>query len=141
MKLVPYTESPLYRNMHLMNDLMDEMMGMRSSNTVSFRLDLEKADDRYIVTAELPGLKKEDINLDVEDGVMTIGVHKVEEREEKQEEKHYLHRERREINAERQIDVGAVDEENIKATLEDGVLRVELPFVNEVEKKKAISID
>lgn len=140
MKLVPYTASPLYRNMRLMNDMMDEMMGVHSADTSSFRLDLEKADDRYIVTAELPGLKKEDITLDVEDGLMTIGVHKVVEKEENSEEHHYLHRERREINAERQIDVGAIDEENINATLEDGVLRVELPFANEVEKKKSISI-
>lgn len=139
--MVPYYRTqlmrPMVRRMRMMNDVMDEMMRNEGVHR-SFRLDLEKKEDRYLVTAELPGLTKDDVQIDIEDGVLTITVKKTVQ--EETEEKNYLHRERRTIEAARQIEVGAVDEDKIGASLENGLLTIELPFAQEVEKKKSIAI-
>lgn len=115
--------------------------GLERLSETSFRLDVEKTDKAYIVTAEVPGLRKDDIDIEVEDDLLTISVHQEEEKKEENEDKSYLHRERRVFNAIRQISLEGVDEEAIKAGMEDGLLRIELPFREAISKKKAISID
>lgn len=115
--------------------------GLERLSETSFRLDVEKTDKAYIVTAEVPGLRKDDIDIEVEDDLLTISVHQKEEKKEGNEDKSYLHRERRVFNASRQISLEGVDEEAIKAGMEDGLLRIELPFREAISKKKAISID
>lgn len=141
MKLVPYYR-PLSRSYSTMNDMIDNFFkrGFDDSFFDSFKVDVEKEKDRYVVTADLPGIKKENIHLDVEDDLLTIAVQQEENKEESDEGKHYLHRERRVVNTSRQVRLNDVDQEKIEAKLEDGVLTVVLPLQEEVSNKKAIEI-
>ena len=69
----------------------------RSSNASlpAFRTDIRELDGKYVLEAELPGFSKEDISLDVKDGILTISAEHRENREEKDERGNYLRRERR----------------------------------------------
>lgn len=107
----------------------------------SFKVDVEKEEDQYLITADLPGIDKENINLEIEEGVLTIAVNFDEEVEEEDEEKNFLHRERRKVNSSRRIRLNDFDEDNISANLEDGVLKISLPIAEEVSNKKSIAIE
>lgn len=49
-----------------------KFFGNSSANLPAFRTDIKDADDRFVLEAELPGFDKEDISLDVKDGILTI---------------------------------------------------------------------
>ncbi len=103
-------------------------------------IDLHEADDSYIVIAEIPGVKKEDIDVTVHDGVLTINAESRYENEER-EDGRIIRQERRYGKYVRSIRLGkGVDEGHVKATYKDGVLELELPKVEEVKPKK-IAID
>lgn len=141
MKIVPYRRT-LAPSFAVMNDMIDDFFKSGLDNAIydSFKVDVEKAADKYVVTADLPGITKENVDVEVEEGVLTISVHQEEENEESDKDKNYLHRERRMTNSSRRIRLGDINEEAIHAGLENGVLRVELPFAQEVTKKKSITI-
>lgn len=52
--------------------LMEEMWGERAGRGVAPALDITESDDEYVVTVELPGVKKEDVTVEVKEGVLTI---------------------------------------------------------------------
>lgn len=141
MKLVPY-RTTLSPGLDVMNNMIEDFFkgGIEDTFYDSFRVDVEKEEDKYIVTADLPGMTKENVDVEVEEGVLTISVHQEGETQESDKEKHFLHRERRMVNSSRRIRLGDIDEESIHAGLENGVLRVELPFAQEVTKRKSITI-
>lgn len=141
--LVPYYGNELDKTNRTFNDMMDSFFrtGINRLSEGAFKLDVEKTEDAYIVTADMPGIKKENVALDVENDCLTITVSQTSDHEEKNEEKHYLHRERSVMNASRQIYLEGVDEEGIKAQMDNGVLTVTLPFEREVSNKKVIDID
>lgn len=88
-------------------------------------IDVTDEKDKIIVKADLPGLKKEEINVSVDGNFLSIkGERKVEEEEKK---KNYYRLERSYGAFERQIDLGSyVDAKQVKAKYNDGVLEVEL---------------
>lgn len=98
------------------------------------RLDVAETPEALRVEAELPGVSLEDINVTLEDGVLTItGEHKASE-ERKSE--NYVHVERRFGSFARRIPVNvAIDEDAIEATFDKGVLTVRLPKAAEVADK------
>lgn len=103
-------------------------------------IDLHEDDKAYTVRAEIPGVKKEDIDITVLDGVLTINAESRYEHEEK-EEGRIIRQERRYGKYVRTIRLGKdVNENNVKANYKDGVLELELPKVEEVKPKK-IAID
>ena len=61
-----------------------------SHNGRMLSTDIEEKEDSYVVNVDVPGAKKEDINVDLENGYLTIGVQEKEEKEDKK----YLHHER-----------------------------------------------
>ncbi len=101
----------------------------RSNNAAlpAFRTDIREADGKYILEAELPGFKKEDIHLDVKDGILTISAEHKEEVDEKNEKGSYIRRERRYGSFTRSFDVTGIDESGITAAYQDGVLSLTLP--------------
>lgn len=99
-------------------------------------IDLHEDDKSYTVRAEIPGVKKEDIDVTVHDGVLTINAESRYEHEEK-EEGRVIRQERRYGKYVRTIRLGKdVDDSNVKANYKDGVLELELPKVEEVKPKK-----
>jgi HSP20 family protein len=100
--------------------------------------DLTEKDGAYHLTAEVPGLKKEDITVAVENGYVTVKGKKEDQREEKGEE--YFLKETRSGSFCRSFRLPSeVDTDHIDATYKDGVLKVVLPH-KEGSKGKNIEI-
>ncbi len=107
----------------------------------AFRVDVEDKGDRYELTADLPGVRKEDVQVELQEGVLTISAKMNEEREEKDEKTgHYLFRERRTGGMTRSFNVDGVREDEITATYTDGVLKLVLPKVVEEPKPEKHTI-
>lgn len=104
-----------------------------------FKCDIYEEDNNYVVEMDVPGFKKDEINIDVEKGYLTISASHNEERNE--EEKNYIRKERVYGEAKRQFYVGDVDEEAIKANFNNGVLKVIVPKKEEISNKKKIEIE
>lgn len=82
-----------------------KFFGNSSANLPAFRTDIKDADDKFVLEAELPGFDKEDISLDVKDGILTISAQHKEEKEDKDEKGQYIRRERRYGSFRRSFDV------------------------------------
>lgn len=96
----------------------------------TLEIDLSETEADLVVRASVPGFKREDITVDIHDGVLTIGATMNEETEEQSGEgrERYYRRERRTGSVSRRIALPvAVKEEAAKATLNDGVLELRLP--------------
>ena len=91
-----------------------------------FRTDIKKVDGSYVLEAELPGFKKEDINIDIDKDCLTITAeHKSEEKEENADS--YIRRERYYGSYTRSFNVKGIDTEAITAAYNDGVLTLTMP--------------
>ena len=101
---------------------------------MSPNVDVTETDEVYIVTAELPGLEEDDIELTLAEGMLTL---KGEKREEKhEEEKDYFLSERRYGSFRRTFRIpDGVDESKVSADLSKGLLSVTLPKTTEAKKK------
>lgn len=93
----------------------------------AFRTDIRDTGDKFLLEAELPGFKKEDISLDLKDGILTILAKHQETSEEKNDQGNYLRRERRVGSFRRSFDVSGIDENGITAAYENGILILTLP--------------
>ncbi|HPE94884.1 MAG TPA: Hsp20/alpha crystallin family protein [Bacillota bacterium] len=87
----------------------------------------------YTLEAELPGFEKKDISLKVENGVLTICAKHEEETKEKDRKTAYLRRERRFGSVCRSFDMSGIDESKITAAYTDGVLKIEMPKLEETK--------
>lgn len=117
----------------------DNWMPARSLMRDTFKLDVEEAEDHYKIDADLPGVKKEEISLDMNEGRLTIGIKREEKTEE--EKKNYVHKERRYCSMQRTVYLGDASMEDIKAKLEDGVLNIIVPKIKKTEVSKKIEIE
>lgn len=102
-------------------------------------VDVSEDDEQFTVRAELPGVKKEDISVTLENGVLTIGGETRAESETKEgkEGERYIRQERRYGKYLRSLRLGAhIDEHKIKATYKDGVLELVLPKAEAVKPKR-----
>lgn len=101
-------------------------------------VDMFEKDDNYVVKAELPGLKKEDISIDIENRVLTLKGERKHENEVKED--HYFRRERSYGKFQRAFRLPTdVNPEDVKAKFSDGVLEIEVPKPEE-KKPKQITI-
>jgi len=98
-------------------------------------VDVKEENDQVVVSAELPGMDQEDIDVEVtQDSVRIAGEKK---QEEKKEEKGYYHRETSYGAFERVIDLPtAVDEEKAEAEFSKGVLTIKLPKSEQARAKR-----
>ena len=101
----------------------------------AMKVDVEDKGDSYLMLTDLPGMKKEDVKISVEDGVLTITVEQKTEKNEEDKERNYLFRERRVMNMRRSFSLEGVNEEGITAEYTDGVLHLTLPKETQPEEK------
>jgi len=97
-------------------------------STGGFRMDVKENDTSYIVEAELPGVNKEDIALDFNNGNLYIAVNHNEDIN--RDKSNYVHRERRSFQMQRSIYLGDVDVQGINARMDNGILRITAPKLN-----------
>lgn len=104
------------------------------------KCDIYEEDGKYIIEMDVPGMKKEDISIEFEDGNLTITASN--ETVEK-ENKKYLRKERVSISkCTRSFYLGDISEDEIKAEFIDGILKISVPKENkETNHKKIINID
>lgn len=95
------------------------------------KVDVQDKGDSYLLEADLPGVKKEDVNLSVENGVLTISVEQKEEKDEEDKARSYVYRERRSVSMNRSFSLEGIQEDGITADYTDGVLRLTLPKIAE----------
>jgi HSP20 family protein len=99
------------------------------------KVNVAETDSDYLLTAEVPGIKEGDIDLEINDGTLTLKGHSKEEKNS--DEPTFRVREISERKFEKSFRLGEeVDAGNISARLEDGMLRVTLPKKEEVKPKK-----
>ena len=108
------------------------------SGLSTFKVDVKDKGSSYELTAELPGVKKEDIELHYEQDYLTISANRAEEKEEQQE--NYVCRERHVGKIQRSFFISNIDESKIAASFTDGVLTVELPKLDGERPLKQIEI-
>ena len=103
-------------------------------------LDVEDKGSTIVVKAEIPGMKAEDVDVQLYDGQLVICGEKKEEKEEKDEEKKYYYKERTFGSFSRMVSLGQeVNPEKVKAEYKDGLLTVTLEKT-EAKKARKISI-
>ena len=105
------------------------------------KVNVYEYDDKVGVIAEIPGLDKKDLNVEVEDGVLTISGEKHKSVFDEAKAK-VLRRELKHSSFKRQFTLGdLLDGENISANFKDGILSVEIPKVEpELPKKTLVKI-
>jgi len=89
------------------------------------KVDVREKDKEYLLEVEIPGVDKEDINIEIRDDILTISAERKEEINEEKE--NYIRKERRYGSFKRSFYVDNVDQEKIKAKFKNGVLKVKLP--------------
>ncbi len=130
---------------HQMNHLFDDVFRpvVRGDSRLSMRnwnptVDIYDNDEYIFITAELPGIDKKDIVIDVKDGVLTLKGERSFDNEVK--EKKYYRRERTFGKFERVFRLPAdVDPEKISADYKDGILKIDIPKPEE-QKPKQITV-
>jgi HSP20 family protein len=116
----------------------DDFMPVLGGNFTSFKTDIKENEKAYVLEAEMPGVTKGDIKLDLNEDVLTISI---ERKEEKNEEKgNYIRRERHYGSCSRSFRIDNVKHEGIDAKFDNGVLIVTLPKLQEIQTEKR-SID
>ncbi len=101
-------------------------------------VDVSETDGDYQIKAEIPDVKKEDVKVTVEDGVLTIQGERMQEKEEKGKKYHRVERSYGSFVRSFTLP-DLVDEEKVKAEFKDGVLNLHLPK-SEKAKPKAIEV-
>ncbi len=126
-------------------DVFDDFFGdsFFKENNKMMKTDIKEHDNSYELIVDLPGLNKENINLEIENGYLTISAQTKKDNEE-QEEGKFIRRERYSGEYQRSFYVGDnITEEDIKASFKNGVLNINLPKKDyQPEKaKKCIEIE
>ena len=109
------------------------------------RTDVKETEEGYELDIDLPGYKKEDVQAELKDGYMIITAKQQSQKDEQDENKKYIRRERFYGSCKRSFYVGEeLNQEDIKAKFEDGMLKVAVPkkkAIPQVEENKYITIE
>ena len=105
----------------------------------SMKCDIFEKDGNYNVVMDIPGFKKEDINIECDNGVIKISCEKKEE-ENEEDDKKYIRKERGYEKCERSFNFGDIKEDEIEAEFTDGTLKLVIPKQEKVDTKKSIEI-
>lgn len=106
----------------LLGKLMNSFWQERQMNT-----DIKEYEDKYLVQADLPGIKKENIRVSYVNNTLTISAAQTETTKTEEDFGHYLRKERSSSAYQRTFTITDIDDESIKAVFEDGVLTLTLP--------------
>ncbi|MCQ2978292.1 MAG: Hsp20/alpha crystallin family protein [Clostridia bacterium] len=108
------------------------------------RTDIKEKDGNYIMDIDLPGTNKEDINIELNEGYLTVSATTNKEVDDSNEKDGYIHKERYQGTYKRSYYAGKnIKEEDIKASYKNGTLTLVFPKeeTKKLEQKKFISID
>ncbi|MBQ5977850.1 MAG: Hsp20/alpha crystallin family protein [Oscillospiraceae bacterium] len=122
----------------LESDVDHKLYGKNAARVM--KTDLKEHDDGYELLVDLPGFKKDQIDLQLQNGYLTVSAAKGVESDDKDKKGRIVHQERYTGSMTRSFYIGEnVREEDVKASFEDGVLRLDFPKEKPMslpEKKK-----
>lgn len=114
----------------------DFFQGLNMSNMDGrFKVDVKDNVSEYELSAELPGLTKDEITLDYTDGYLTISANKTQSKDEGDDKTGYIRRERSFGSMSRSFYIDNIDKEKATADFKNGILTVKLP---KVEKNNSV---
>ena len=136
---------------NLFDDWFDESFGMLpewgSRNPLYgkhaknlMKTDVRESEDSYELDIDLPGFKKDEINVDLQDGYLTISAAKGLDKDEKDKKGKYIRQERYAGACSRSFYVGDVQPEDVSASYEDGILKLFMPKQAKKKLPKSTSI-
>ena len=108
------------------------------------KTDIREHDEGYELDIDLPGFKKDEINVQLDNGYLTISASKGLDKDKESKKGKYIRRERYAGAMQRSFYVGdGITEEDIKARFKNGILRLSIPKkdAKAVEEKKSIAIE
>ena len=127
-EMMPFTRNHGLDLYHPFRDLEELERSLFSNNGVTaFRTDIRDTGDSYVLEADLPGMKKEDIHIDIDGDRLSISAERNAVKEEKDENGGYIRCERSYGSFSRSFDISGIRGEEISAAYEDGVLKLTLP--------------
>jgi HSP20 family protein len=97
-------------------------------------IDVTENDAQYTITAELPGATKDDVEVELHEGILTLRGEKKSEREEKKEQRHYVERSYGSFRRSFQLPANA-DASRLQASFKDGVLTIIVPKTEEAKPR------
>lgn len=125
---------PMARVNDIFREFFSDFPSLKEDKVLSPAFDIKETDEAYILKGELPGVKVDDINIDVDNDVLTISGEKKED--SKEEGKGYWKVERSYGTFRRRFSLTSVmDSENIDASFKDGVLTLTLPKLKKSNSK------
>ncbi|RHR08078.1 Hsp20/alpha crystallin family protein [Pseudoflavonifractor sp. AF19-9AC] len=104
------------------------------------KTDVRETEDTYEVDIDLPGFKKDEISVDLEDGYLTIRAAKGLDKDEKDKKGKYIRQERYAGACSRSFYVGDVEAEDVTAKYGDGILKLSMPKQAKKELPKSSTI-
>ena len=133
-----YSMIPFGRMNTSWNDLFDDferrMFPADRGELPAFRTDIRDEGDHFLLEADLPGMRREDLHVDLAGDYLTISAQRGETRtEEAGDSGSYLRRERSFGRVQRTFDVSEVDTDAITASYRSGVLSLRLPKLHQAE--------
>lgn len=121
------------------SDMMPVVRGVGGAFT-SFPIDIKENETAYTAEMNVPGFKKEDIDISLDNGIMTIKSKKEESSEQKEDGK-YIVKERSVSNLSRSLRIPEnVDVSKIEANMEDGILKITLPKAEKKDTSTKVQI-
>ena len=106
------------------------------------KTDVKELDQSYEMDIDLPGFKKDEVNVELENGYLTISAAKGLDRDQKDSEGRYIRQERYSGQCSRSFHVGDIRPEDVTASFEDGILRLTFPKAGQpkLPEQKRIAI-
>ncbi|HEY5673290.1 MAG TPA: Hsp20/alpha crystallin family protein [Malonomonas sp.] len=111
---------------------------LSSGDDWSPRVDISETDSHFCIKAEVPGIKREDVKVSIEDGVLTLRGESKEEKEEKGRKYHRVERYYGAFSRSFALPQN-IDENHIEANFKDGLLTLQVPKT-QAEKPKSIEV-
>ena len=140
--LIPYSNYERALRRQFPFDMFDEFLASPLSAVNSndaFKMNVEDTGDAYVVTAYLAGVGRDDIDVELNEGRLSISVEKTESEEE--QGKNYLHKETQSWSASRGVYLKDAATEGLSAKLENGVLSINVPKQTAKVNVTKVSID
>jgi len=123
MKIVPKRRNDFFDD--IFDSVFRSPLSFVSDKLVKMQTDLREKEDHYILDIDLAGFRKEDINISLDKGYLTVeaSINKAND----DENEHYIRRERYVESCSRTYYVGDITQDDIKASYENGVLTIIFP--------------
>jgi HSP20 family protein len=132
MTLKLYGKDPLKMFEDVFNDRLTPFFNSVMAPT--FKVDISEDEKAFYLSADIPGVKKEDVKVSMEDDVLCISAERSQEEEEKKKNYHRVERSWGSLS--RSFTIGDhVDSDNISANYDNGVLKIVIPKLEREESK------